>query len=536
MNSAGNVGQTQEAVITPLFVNKDYLGCDLATAAKDQITWGFQLVGHLIELVYFEGSKPPDASPNCFLRFEQNTPLLVFYLRTDWYDGRTGFSLTRANHEETTHVSDTIFAMVPPGPSEQYQGLISMLTERVGENAARVRYLPRHRFDPFIKFLLRWLLDSLRVGSPMGTLGFPLTHSGDSYFTQCLTPILSTGWTREEYCEAHDLISIPARSTAPEKKARLLALFQRHHHSESPTSTVDEISDKIIQQLTGIKTWIDNNFLSPSEFRNDSEFMRFAVEIMNQCLRLLSLGSASVPDAETASKGYTKHRAIIVGHMVRITKLYQGALIHIEKAQYELATIFFRLIFETAIQAEFLIKSKSKRKSCRSFIMASYRPEKEMLEDLKAEAKKGPLNQVGKRVRRKIVSRLKDDRISQTELMCNKIRNVDGKNFRDILKDLDRERQYPYIFGGMSHCIHGDWIEISSNHLHREGRYYEPNLSFQSPDPRLVCPLTHICLEILLLYLKWNKSDPDWLISSVIVKLQGLNAALDTAHENTLTE
>lgn len=535
MSSVGNEGQTQEAVITPLIVNKEYLGCDLTASTKDQIAWSFQVVDHLLELVYYEASKRPDASPYCILRLEQNTPLLVFYMRTDWYDGRTAFSLTRANHKGVAHVSDTICAIVPPGPSEQYEGLISMLTETVGDDTSKVCYLPRYRFDPFIKFLLKWLLESLRVESPMGTAGFPLTHSGDSYFTQCLTSIHSTVWMREEYCEAHDLISVPTNSTAREKKARLLALFQRHHISEPPSLTVDEISDKIIQQLTEIETWINNKRAS-LEFRNDSEFTRFATEVMNQCLQLLSLGSASVPDAETASKGYTKHRAIIVGHMVRITKLYQGALIHIEQAQYELATIFFRLIFETAIQAEYLIKSKSKRKSCRSFILASYRPEKEMLEDLKAEANKNPLNQVGKRVQRKIVSRLKDDHISQTELMNNRIRNVDGKTFRDILKDLDRERQYPYLFGGMSHCIHGDWIEISSNHLHRQGRYYEPNLSFQSPDPRLVCPLTHICLQFLLLYLEWNKSDPNLLISSVTVNLQGLNADLDTAHENSLEE
>ena len=300
--------------------------------------------------------------------------------------------------------------------------------------------------------------------------------------------------------------------------------------------------NKIIQNLNAIETWIDDNWPPPSDFNSDDEFMRFAVEIMNGCLYLLKVSTASSPDAKAASKGYTKHKAIIVGHMVRITKLYEGTLIHISQRQFELAVILFRLIFETAIRMEYLIKSKSKRKSCRSFILSSYRSDRETLQDLNAEAKKdrfnqdkrGLLNQVGDRIRKKIKSRLRKDRISQTELMSNTIWNVDGKNFRDMMKELGLERFYSYIFGNMSHHIHGDWYEISVYHLYREGRYYTPNLNYEDPDPRLTCSLTCICLRALLIYLEWNKSDPDRVITPVAVKLFELNRAFDEIHEVSL--
>ena len=291
--------------------------------------------------------------------------------------------------------------------------------------------------------------------------------------------------------------------------------------------------NQISQNLNKIETWIDDNWPPSSDFNTDDEFMEFAVEIMNRCFYLLKVGTASSPDAKAANKGYTKHKAIIVGHMVRITKLYEGALIHISQRQFELAVIFFRLIFETTIRAEYLIKSKSKRKSCRSFILSSYRSDRETLQDLNTEAKKGPLNQVGERIRRKIKSRLRNDRISQTELMSNTIWNVDGKNFRDMMKELGYERWYSYIFGGMSHHIHGDWYEISLYHLYREGRYYTPNLNFADSDPRLTCSLTHICLATLLTYLEWNKSDPDRVITPVVVKLLELNRVFDDMHESS---
>ena len=81
--------------------------------------------------------------------------------------------------------------------------------------------------------------------------------------------------------------------------------------------------NEIIQNLKKIEEWVD--FSSPPpDFDTNTEFMKFAVEIMNRCLYLLKTGAASAPDAETAKKGYTKNEAIIVGHMVRITKLYEG--------------------------------------------------------------------------------------------------------------------------------------------------------------------------------------------------------------------
>ena len=293
--------------------------------------------------------------------------------------------------------------------------------------------------------------------------------------------------------------------------------------------------DKILQNLKNIKAWVDFNS-PPPDFATNTEFMKFAVEIMNRCLYLHKTGVTSAPDAKTANRGYTKHRAIIVGHMVRITKLYEGVLIHICNRQLELALVFFRPIFETAIRIEYLINSKPKRKSGRSFILASYRPEKEILQDLKDKAKERPLIQIEKRMKRKIVSRLKKDGISQTELLNNKTWNVDGKNFRDIMKILGRERLYSYGFGRSSQHVHGDWYEMDLYHLNREGRYYTPDLRFDEPDPRLACPLTQLCLKTLSLYLEWNKSDPNGLITSVAAKLYELNRALDDAHESTLGE
>ena len=273
--------------------------------------------------------------------------------------------------------------------------------------------------------------------------------------------------------------------------------------------------DKVFQNLKNIKAWVDFNS-PPPDFGTNTEFMKFAVEIMNRCLYLLKAGAASAPDAETANKGYAKNEAIIVGHMVRITKLYEGVLMHICSHHQELAHIFFRLILETAIRIirmEYLITSESPKKSFQSFILASYRPEKEMLQDLDNNAEQRPLIPIEKRMRRSIISWLREDGITEKELFNNTVWDVDGKNFRDIMNVFDLDSMYSYGFEIASHHVRGDWFDIAYYHLKQdEGQYYTPDLFFTEPDPRTACPITGVCLDSLLKYLKWNKSDPDNII------------------------
>jgi hypothetical protein len=291
--------------------------------------------------------------------------------------------------------------------------------------------------------------------------------------------------------------------------------------------------DKLISNLGAIEDWIANA-PDPASFQTNDEFMVFIVELMSRSLYLLRTCISLVSSEEIAARGHSKHNAIIVGHMVRTAKLYEGLLIHISSRQLELAAIFSRLIFETTIRTIYLINSKSKRKSIRSFILASYKPEKEILKDLKNKASTRPLIPIEKRMRRKIQARLKKDGISIGELMKNKVWDIDSKNFREILKHLGFGSIYSYGFGSSSHAVHGDWYEISQHHIAKTGRFYSPKLNYDDPDPRIACSLTHLCLDALLIFLKWAKSDPDQIVTPTVRNLLDLNRSISNAHEDTL--
>ena len=581
--------EIQKEVITPFFINRDFLGCDSGTSAKYRSEWGSYIVDILLELGYIQSGEelghPQDFIPSLW---HDSSQLLTFYIKTDWYSGRSAFSVDRDGHEETSPTSEhlftpasggrwrapgesdeysnTIFMVVAPEMGEFYQDQVSTLREDGNEDI--VPYLPRHRFDTLIKFLLRWVLESFRDEYQGNLSEISVLNTGDSLYSHWLSSILSVGWTREEFQEVGHLL-IRSTELKEDEKIQLLSWFQFSKHSgtsyqvipetqqtstqrfsftEERNESSDQVQtnteqpyavevnmDKIVETLSKIEAWVDFNS-PPPVFKTNTAFVRFAVDIMNRCSYLLKLGVRASPNDQTVSKGYTKHRAIIVGHMVRLTKLYEGSLIHICSHQLELAHIFFRPIFETAIRMQYLMTSKPQKKSFRSFILASYKSEKETLQDLKAKAKERPLIQIEKRMRRKIISRLRKDGITQKELLNNKIWNINGKNFRDIMKILNMDSMYSYAYGSASHPVHGDWYDISLNHLKQDGRYYTPELLFTEPDPRLTCPLTSICLETILRYLKWNKSDSDGLITRITEKLHYLNRNLNDAHESTLGE
>ena len=233
--------------------------------------------------------------------------------------------------------------------------------------------------------------------------------------------------------------------------------------------------DKIIQKLTNMEAWIDFHLPPPAGFKTNAERMRFTAEIMNRCLYLLRIGVASAPDAKTANTGYTKSKAIIVGYMVQLTKLYEGALIQMCGAQPEVTRLFFSPILEVTRNMKALITASEQ--STPNSALISHLSEQKTFRELEDKAEKHTPD-----------------------------------------------------------CIQKNWDDIRSYHLTQKGDYYAPDLVPDEPNPKLGYQLTQICLETLCVYLKWNKSDPEGLITSVVMKLSQLNTALDEAYESTLGE
>ena len=266
-----------------------------------------------------------------------------------------------------------------------------------------------------------------------------------------------------------------------------------------------------------------------NQLDDNNSYMSITIELMNYVSYWQKIGLSTCPNLVVAEKGVTKRKAIILGHMIRQMKLYEGFLMHVAQRQFELSAIFVRLIYETDVRIDYLLKAKLK--TFNSYILTSYKPDKKKLEDLNKKKQVRQLIPIEKRIREKIVNRLRRDGISQKKLMSNTNWKLNGKNFKDVLISLSREKEYSYLFGSGSDFIHGGWYELSNYHLEKKGRYYTPNLNYDDPDPRIACPISILCIVRLIQYLQWHKSDPEELIIAPSKELLSILKALDNAHE-----
>ncbi len=197
-----------------------------------------------------------------------------------------------------------------------------------------------------------------------------------------------------------------------------------------------------------------------------------------------------------------------------------------------ISATFLRLIVETSSKAQYLMKGK--KSSFRSFVLASYRPEKEMLEDLQQKAATRPLLPIERRMMASILRSLKDDGVSLKELKASKHRDIDGKTFRQILSDTGRTRamRMDSVSAATGYMVIGSISKC--NHLEKiEGRY-RPLWGHGTPDPRGVGPATIICLSCLLQYIKWNRSDPNRVVRPTLQRVLETAHRFDAQHESSL--
>lgn len=287
----------------------------------------------------------------------------------------------------------------------------------------------------------------------------------------------------------------------------------------------------LIGNLRTIVAWLDAHEDFSPPLRSNDEFMAFSAEIMNFTTYLLRAGVSLCRAGEDRS-GVSRNRAIVIGHLVRAMKLYECFVEHACANEGEICMIFHRLILETLIRLHYLISAP--RASFKNFVLISYRPEKEHLADLKKKKSARPLTPIERRIIASIRKHLRMDRISQRELDQNRQWDLDNKNFRAILQDLGADSAYSYGFGNGSHFVHGDWRDISFHHLERRDGRYLPKPEYGIVDPRLTCRITTLCLDGIIEYFRWNRSDPDNYVRPIAARLIAINQRLDHAHEEYL--
>jgi hypothetical protein len=284
-------------------------------------------------------------------------------------------------------------------------------------------------------------------------------------------------------------------------------------------------------RLAAIEEWL-RVAASPDSLGTNDEFMDVLVEAMNRTLVLLRVAVELTPGAGSAL-GVTRYRAVPLGLMVRLVKLFEGLLLTVCSGKLELTGLYQRPLYETNVKLHYLLEAKNRGAAIRSYIETSYRDALPRVRDLRAKKAVRPLQPIEKRMLAGILRDMKQDRITVRMLEARKNWELDGKNFKAILAAVGREAEYKWLYGPASRFQHGSWSEVRMYHLQRNGGRFSPRLRFAAVDPRAAAPLTILCLSSAVRYLRWAHGK-NWkrAVASASV-LDGYVRALDAKHEET---
>ena len=295
--------------------------------------------------------------------------------------------------------------------------------------------------------------------------------------------------------------------------------------------TEEEKGIRLIRRLTsGLESTLLAIPKDLSMLDDDEEFMEHLVPLLGHTIDLMNIVAALAPDRDVANKGWPFQAAVIVGHYVRLRKLLEGQVTLVVSRKLELAEVFTRPIYETDARMRYLMTRR--RASFRSFVLTSYQPERDMLDELKARNPNARLDKIGKRIRSKVTRRLRQDRISVQKLRATRNWKLDGLSIRDMVGKVYTDRLYKYGFGVSSHYTHGDWLDLTSNHLKKRGRRWVPQLRWRTPRPEIVTSPAFIGLQATIRFVKWGRLDNTGSIETIVTRIYEAVMRLDSAHED----
>lgn len=296
--------------------------------------------------------------------------------------------------------------------------------------------------------------------------------------------------------------------------------------------------DELVHDIYQIGEWADSCY-KRADLLEYNTLMNLGIEAGNHIrkLSILCTGMVTPDEADIIHKGFPLHEAVIVGHLVRIYKIFDQLVYQVAENKGEIASIFARLLFETyAHMKYFIIRGKD---SIDSYIKCSFKAAVKHYQFIKAFEKERELSGIEKRIIRKIENRARLVNLNIEDLIANKNWKVDGKNFSDILlyleqNDMDEFKWsmgYSFLFANGSSFVHGTWYDVQVNHLEENNGRFLPKYSYDAVDPRYILPSSLIPVNACRDFLRWRNTDPDEFVLGVLKKLYDLLVYLDEMDE-----
>ena len=299
--------------------------------------------------------------------------------------------------------------------------------------------------------------------------------------------------------------------------------------------------DTIIKEINEMEKWVEECY-KRSDLHEYHTLMDLGITIGNYLrkLTILTFSTMTEDEAKAGKETFGLHDAVIVGHLVRLYKLYDQLVYFVSENKGEIASIFIRLMFETFVVMKYLIIRG--KPSIDNFIKISFKSTIKQYQYIKGLEVEREFFDIEKRIINKIDNRLSAVGLDASKLTLNKNWKLDGLTFKGILDflkkhDSDPDRwglSYDFIFGNSSSFVHGSWGDIEINHLTQSNGQYSPKATYYPVDPRFILPASFIPIMACTDFLKWRKTDPDNFLGNILEKIGDLLMHLNLMDEERI--
>lgn len=226
---------------------------------------------------------------------------------------------------------------------------------------------------------------------------------------------------------------------------------------------------------------------------NEDHFMEDIIEASNIVAKYLVLVSSIHP----TKKLDHHYQGVIMGHMVRLYKLFDSFLYLTVDMRSETATIMLRCIVDTGINLSFLLE-EDEPEIIKKYMKSSLTVEKKLWDQIH-ERKGETLLPIEKRMLDSVQATFKRAEI-EIDSVTGKDMKWCGSTYDKALKT-DMISLYENVFRGCSHNIHGTWHDLEFNHIYEKDGNFKPLIEYTRPRPQSVEVASIICLIVTIKYL-----------------------------------
>jgi hypothetical protein len=234
-------------------------------------------------------------------------------------------------------------------------------------------------------------------------------------------------------------------------------------------------------------------------FKSEREFTSLAVSLLVEtasynCIAAGTLGKA---------KSWKRDIAAVGGNIVRQYKLLDAFIDQVCKDRDETAMIMARLVFETTVNARYLIKHFSPS-LIDSYVRLSLRHERKVRDKIlnNVQDRNGVFLPIEDRMLQSLDRAERASGIKLNSVDLKDKRPWGEKNIFEKARAVGLDKLYSAAFGGGSHSIHGNWQEVYSNHLewNEATNDFTPKLNWRRPRPQLVTAIALAVNETIKSY------------------------------------